>query len=783
MRFIIDYCIVGLLSFYSLEIILRLLCYGLSYFSEGWNQFDFIMVLCASLSLIFSTFIHALGTSPYYVVIHIFIVGKLLILFRYAKVFHKMFQTLILALPSVFNLAILFLIMIYLFAIAGTILFADVKIQSYLSEHANFKNFWTAFITVYRMSTFDGWNDLMHDAMRLHSQYFECAMYPTYEEFLKEGEPAGCGLWYAPIFFILLELIVAFVFLNLFIAIIVGSMGEITRLSESVLNDEKLEKFQNTWRKYDPEANGYIEYSRLRSFLSDLGKPLGASEAKMTSQYYSAITMWMMELGIYHYPIDNLNYIEFYDVLEALVKRTIYRPEVLDNIYKDSSPNKLRKALEDLWEQKSQLMYESQSALRNVENLKLYYQRKAKRSDYYIKRKVKLPMLVWATLKITQNLRKNVRRRKSSSKRDIFEAEEVHNRGSRASLFQTEERAKDTIEGDTNNNTQTRQDCCRESDHIARDTPTKFSEVNEKQHIVPIKVQEYDGEDQISKKKLIEQDEGTGNYPQLKAETYPNLMSSEKAALIAIDEIPKEISLVNNAINVLKISEELRLDDSIESEEKADSNEEIKSQAKEEEKVPAEEIVKPQHRTPDKEHIKTTIMGIRLKKLENEKAHQIKLQSLLREDKEVNGDVKQQARKSSANESSKAKQHEDESEKIKAKCEEKKEDDEAETCAEKGKKTETMTTKRNSIESDNNKKLIREAESDAEVSSKKKTQSTFSPRRSGMETNEEPKEQSEKDGETLEKASLVTTKATSGRGESIEAIRRCVTGTFNKALS
>ncbi len=135
------------------------------------------------------------------------------------------------------------------------LLFAEIKLQSYLEVHANFQNFWYGFLTVFRMSTFDGWNDIMHDVSRQKAQYFDCAYYPNYNDIMNNGgEPNGCGLAYAPIFCAVLELIVTFIFLNLFVAIVVSSMMDITKLSESVLSDDKLQKFQSVWQEFDPNV-------------------------------------------------------------------------------------------------------------------------------------------------------------------------------------------------------------------------------------------------------------------------------------------------------------------------------------------------------------------------------------------------------------------------------------------------------------------------------------------------------------------------------------------------
>jgi hypothetical protein len=60
----------------------------------------------------------------------------------------------------------LLLLLLYLYAILGVFLFADIKQQSALTDDANFQSFFTAFLTLIRTSTGEAWNELMADCAR-----------------------------------------------------------------------------------------------------------------------------------------------------------------------------------------------------------------------------------------------------------------------------------------------------------------------------------------------------------------------------------------------------------------------------------------------------------------------------------------------------------------------------------------------------------------------------------------------------------------------------------------
>ncbi len=124
--------------------------------------------------------------------------------------------------------------------------------------------------------------------------------------------------------------------------------------------------------------------------------------------------MWMLDLKIYHRESDNLHYLEFYDVLESLVKRTTYRAQTMDDIYNNPSRSRLLQGLEKLCDQKNQMRFDVQPALQKVESLRQYYEKKSHKTDAseYKRLKSLLPHLVWATLKVTRTLKRQVKARK-----------------------------------------------------------------------------------------------------------------------------------------------------------------------------------------------------------------------------------------------------------------------------------------------------------------------------------------------------------------------------------
>ena len=89
--------------------------------------------------------------------------------------------------------------------------------------HANFQSFGTALLTLFRMATGESWNMIMYDAGRPASITFNCVASQDYSDIVENGIQ-GCGRpGLARLYFFSYMIVVALIFINLFIVIIFES--------------------------------------------------------------------------------------------------------------------------------------------------------------------------------------------------------------------------------------------------------------------------------------------------------------------------------------------------------------------------------------------------------------------------------------------------------------------------------------------------------------------------------------------------------------------------------
>lgn len=186
--------------YFLFEIGIKISVDGWKFFKSGWNIFDFIIVITTLIPVNESEFM---------------MIARLLRLFRVLRLFQSrpelktIIDMLIGAVPSIIDIVILMFIIFYVYGIVGSFLFHDLP-------SGLWDNLLISMLTLFRILTFEDWTDVMYEAMEINSLYW--------------------------IYFVTFIIITAFVFFNLFVAVIIGEMEKIKdQREDSVVNQVKKE--------------------------------------------------------------------------------------------------------------------------------------------------------------------------------------------------------------------------------------------------------------------------------------------------------------------------------------------------------------------------------------------------------------------------------------------------------------------------------------------------------------------------------------------------------------
>merc|ERR1719502_372185 len=170
-----------------------------AYIGEGWNQFDFVIVIGTLFGIILR-YAANVEVGSVASIVRMFRMGRIFRLFNSAKTLKQLFNTLVASLPSLTNVGMLLLIMFFIFAVLGVQLFATIAENDDLNAHANFQSFEMALLTLFRFSTGENWNGVMWSMSKRTPGCEESPKYDPdwciYKPSDSECKPlTGCGTW------------------------------------------------------------------------------------------------------------------------------------------------------------------------------------------------------------------------------------------------------------------------------------------------------------------------------------------------------------------------------------------------------------------------------------------------------------------------------------------------------------------------------------------------------------------------------------------------------------
>jgi len=256
---------------FTLEAAVKITAMRLTYFYDGWNRFDLMCVVGTLVGIATG------GEDGGGSVIGILRTLRIVRIMRFSKGLRQIFTAFILSIPKLANVCGILLLLLFVFAVLGIQLFAKTADLDPHGEEANFRSFDVAVLTLIRSMTGEAWNDLMHALAKTRPFYLgvlhrvcvdDMAVDQNFDRwapFLKQ--PVECGGQSAYMFFTCYTMVVTYVVLNLFIAVILEGFDDGGRTE----TEDQLERCVQLWisPKYDPTRKMIIPVEQTLSYLRD----------------------------------------------------------------------------------------------------------------------------------------------------------------------------------------------------------------------------------------------------------------------------------------------------------------------------------------------------------------------------------------------------------------------------------------------------------------------------------------------------------------------------------
>ncbi|KAG0295245.1 calcium channel protein [Linnemannia gamsii] len=261
----------GLLSVYIVEIVLKIGGLGWSgYRKNRWNIYNgcvsiaaFVLTVCRIFWVSKEPLIQQ-APQPLIQTQKLLLTAILFRLVPRSNSLNQLFMTMG---ASINSIASLFGVWLVVFAVYGIMFVEIFGLTSYGpngSDHVNFRNIGAALLMMARMSTGEGWNDLMHDFAverphcvnnRFDYLYSDC----------------GSTSW-AYALFITFNIISMYIFTNMFIVVVMHNFSYVYQIAPgfSLINRDEIRAYKRVWAEVDRDRTGYIQEKDLAKFLMKL---------------------------------------------------------------------------------------------------------------------------------------------------------------------------------------------------------------------------------------------------------------------------------------------------------------------------------------------------------------------------------------------------------------------------------------------------------------------------------------------------------------------------------
>uniref|UniRef100_H2Y2S0 Sodium channel protein n=1 Tax=Ciona intestinalis TaxID=7719 RepID=H2Y2S0_CIOIN len=256
----------GFVVVFTLEIVIRIIAMGKSYFYVPWNVFDFLLILASVLGE--NLLDHVFILVPWLPMFRMVRVARILRVARVASGIRTLLFALMLSAPALFNVGSLLFLFVFIYAIFGMNQFALVEKKGAINDILNFETFPNTFLLLFQMSTSAGWDGFMEPTLYVEGN-------PACVD-SKNGEKGTCmSTSFVGYFYFVSYLLVTFVIItNMYIAIILENFDLATKDNEEAVTADDFEHFFDMWQRYDKNGNGKLTVTELSELLHNIDRPL-----------------------------------------------------------------------------------------------------------------------------------------------------------------------------------------------------------------------------------------------------------------------------------------------------------------------------------------------------------------------------------------------------------------------------------------------------------------------------------------------------------------------------
>jgi len=149
-----------------------------------------------------------------------------------------------------------------------------------VDEKNNFRSIFNAITYLFRCSTGENWNKVMHE-LSVTSETADCIDDQDFDTYMKNGQMLrGCGSGFAQFYFLTFTIIIAWLIMNLSVAAVIEGLENAKSDNSGIIEGDDVQAILDHWMEYDPKATGWIDVLDFVCLMIELPPPFGNAELK-----------------------------------------------------------------------------------------------------------------------------------------------------------------------------------------------------------------------------------------------------------------------------------------------------------------------------------------------------------------------------------------------------------------------------------------------------------------------------------------------------------------------
>lgn len=228
---------------------------------------------------------NALGTGGSFssaaTVIRAFRIMRIVRLVRSQESIKIILDTLLIILPQIRNFITLMFLLLFIFAALGMNQFGGMVEGDFLNDKDNFKHLGNAMLYLFRSSTGEDWNKIMHELSLQPDGSGNCITDQDYETYKRnEMVPRSCGSKFSLVYFFTFTVLIAWLIINLAVAAVIEGLEQSDNQNSGMFSGDDVLLLVEAWEEYDPKATGWIAIQDFVKLLVTLPAPFGSDELR-----------------------------------------------------------------------------------------------------------------------------------------------------------------------------------------------------------------------------------------------------------------------------------------------------------------------------------------------------------------------------------------------------------------------------------------------------------------------------------------------------------------------